>query len=137
MKAIPLNRLLMLQLLYSFAGVIYNVGSLLALRNELAAWAPTDPVMGAGAMSLVGLFVAAGLLKNLALYRVLMAIAVVLFGYGGVVAHLLNIGHLELYQSVWTWAGAIGVNSFGLVLNLMAALGWFTRNETGSRQLPS
>ena len=127
MKTIPLNRLLMLQLAYSFAGVMYNVGSLLALRNELPAWAPTDPVMGAGAMSLVGLFVATGLLKNLTPYRVLMAIAVVLAGYGGVIAHLLNIGHLELYQSVWTWAGAIGVNSFGLVLNLMAAFGWFVR----------
>ena len=127
MKAIPLNRLLMLQLVYSFAGVMYNVGSLSALRNELPAWAPTDPVMGAGAMSLVGLFVAAGLLKNLTLYRVLMGIVVVLAGYGGVVVHLLNIGHLELYQSVWTWAGAIGINSFGLVLNLMAACGWFAR----------
>ena len=69
MKRILLNRLLMLQLAYSFAGVMYNVGSLLALRNELPAWAPTDPVMGAAGMSLVGLFVAAGLLKNLALYR--------------------------------------------------------------------
>ena len=128
MKPILLNRLLMLQLAYSFAGVMYNVGSLLALRNELPAWAPTDPVMGAAGMSLVGLFVAAGLLKNLALYRVLMAIAVVLAGYGGVVAHLLNIGHLDLYQSVWTWAGAIGVNSFGLVLNLVAALGWYKRS---------
>ena len=88
-------------------------------------------------MSLVGLFVAAGLLKNLVLYRVLMAVAVVLAGYGGVVVHLLNIGHLELYQSVWTWAGAIGVNRFGLVLNLIAAFGWFTRNDTGSKQLPS
>ena len=88
-------------------------------------------------MSLVGLFVAAGLLENLALYRVVMVVAVVLAGYGGVVAHLVSIGHLELYQSVWTWAGAIGVNSFGLALNLMAAFGWFTRNETGSRQLAS
>ena len=118
----------MLQLAYSFAGVMYNVGSLLALRNGLPAWAPTDPVMGAAGMSLVALFVAAGLLNNLALYRVLMAVTVALAGYGGVVAHLINIGHMELYQSVWTWAGAIGVNSFGLVLNLMAALGWFTRN---------
>ena len=129
MKIMSLNRLLMLQLLYSFAGVMYNVGSLLALRNELPAWAPTDPVMGAGAMSLVGLFVATGLLQNLGLYRVLMAIAVVLAGYGGVIVHLLNAGHLELYHSVWTWAGAIGVNSFGLVLNVIAALGWFSRTN--------
>lgn len=103
-------------------------GSLLALRNGQPAWASTDPVMGVVGMSLVGLFVAAGLFKNLILYRVLMAIAVVLAGYGGIVAHLLNIGHLDLYQSVWTWAGAIGVNSFGLVLNLMAVFGRFQRN---------
>jgi hypothetical protein len=50
-----------------------------------------------------------------------------LYGYGGVLSHLLNISHLDLYQSVWTWAGAIGVNSFGLVLNLVAALGWYKR----------
>lgn len=129
MKRIALNRLLMLQLVYSFTGVMYNVGSLLALRDGLPAYAPTDPVIGAAGMSLVALFVAAGLLENLVLYRVLMGIAVVLAGYAGVVAHLLNIGHLELYQSVWTWAGAIGVNSFGLVLNSMAAFGWFTRDR--------
>jgi hypothetical protein len=45
----------------------------------------------------------------------------------GVITHLLNIGHLELYQSVWTWAMAIGINGFGLALNLAAAFGWFSR----------
>lgn len=128
MKRIPLGRLLQLQMLYAFLGIMYNVGSLLALRNGQPAWASTDPVMGVVGMALVGLFVAAGLFKNLILYRVLMALAVILAGYGGIVAHLLNINHLELYQSVWTWAGAIGVNSFGLVLNLMAVFGRFQRN---------
>lgn len=128
MKRIPLGRLLQLQMLYAFLGIMYNVGSLLALRNGQPAWASTDLVMGVVGMALVGLFVAAGLFKNLILYRVLMAIAVVLAGYGGIAVHLLNIGHLDLYQSVWTWAGAIGVNSFGLVLNLMAVFGRFQRN---------
>lgn len=128
MKQILLNRLLMLQILYGYLGVMYNFGSLLALRNDEAVWSSTDPVMGVASMSLYILFICAGLMKKLTLYRVLMGAAVVLYGYGGVITHLLNIGHLELYQSIWTWAGAIGVNAFGVVLNLLAAFGWFTRN---------
>lgn len=78
-------------------------------------------------VALYGLFLSAGLMKNLTLYRVLMVAAVFLLGYGGVITHLINIGHMELYQSVWTWAGAIGINAFGLALNLAAAFGWFAR----------
>ena len=133
MRRIALNRLLMLQMFYCFGGIMYNVGSLLTLRNGQPAWASTDPVMGVVGMSLYGLFLSAGLMKSLTLYRVLMVVAIFMLGYSGVLAHLLNIGHLKLYQSVWTWAGAIGVNSFGLVLNLTAALGGYTRNGMGGK----
>jgi hypothetical protein len=51
---------------------------------------------------------------------------VILFGYGGVIVHLLNANQLELYQSVWTWTAAIVINGFGLLLNLTAAIGWFS-----------
>ena len=128
-RPLPLNRLLMLQLAYCFTGIMYNVGSMLALRNDQAAWASTDAVMGVAGMPLYGLFVTTGLMKNLILYRLLMGVSVVLLGYGGVITHLLNTGHMELYQSVWTWVGAIGINGFGLALNLAAALGWFTRTS--------
>ena len=57
-----------------------------------------------------------------------MGASVLLLGYGGIVVHLLHMGHLEYYQSVWSWAGAIGINSFGLVLNLAAGFGHI---ETG------
>ena len=127
MRRIPLNRLLMLQMAYAFIGIMYNVGSLLDQRNGQPAWASTDAVMGVVGVALYGLFLSAGLMKNLTLYRVLMGASVVLLGYGGVLTHLLNIGHLDLYQSVWTWAGAIGINGFGLVLNLLAAFGRFAR----------
>lgn len=126
MRRIPLNRLLMLQMAYCFAGIMYNVGSLLAQRNGQPAWASTDAVMGVVGVALYGLFLSAGLMKSLTLYRVLMGVSVVLLGYGGVIVHLLNIGHMELYQSVWTWAAAIGTNGFGLALNLVAAFGWFS-----------
>ena len=129
MRRIPLNRLLMLQMAYAFIGIMYNVGSLLDQRNGQPAWASTDAVMGVFGVALYGLFLSAGLMKNPALYRALMGVSVVLLGYGGVVTHLLNIGHMELYQSVWTWLAAPTINGFGLVLNLAAALGWFTRTE--------
>ena len=121
-----MNRLLMLQMVYCFTGIMYNVGSLLAQRSGLPAWASTDAVTGVAGVALYGLFLSSGLMKSLTLYRILMAASLVLFGYGGVILHLLNIGHLEVYQSVWTWAGAIGINTFGLSLNLMAASGWFS-----------
>ena len=127
MRPMPLNRLLMLQMGYAFAGIMYNVGSLLAQRNLEPAWASTDAVIGVAGMALYGLFLSAGLMKRLTLYRVLMVASVFLLGYGGVITHLLNIGHMELYQSVWTWVLAIGINAFGLVLNLVAAFGWFAR----------
>ena len=117
----------MLQMAYAFIGIMYNVGSLLDQRNGQPAWASTDAVMGVVGVALYGLFLSAGLMKNPALYRVLMGVSVVLLGYGGVITHLLNVGHLELYQSVWTWTGAIATNGFGLALNLAAALGWFAR----------
>ena len=118
----------MLQMAYAYVGIMYNVGSLLAVRNDLAAWASTDAVVGVAGMSLYGLFLAAGLMKNLSLYRVLMGASVVLLGYGGVITHLLNTGQMELYQSAWTWTAAIGINGIGLALNLAAALGWFSRS---------
>lgn len=128
-KIIPLNRLLILQMIYCFMGIMYNIGSLLAQRNGQQAWASTDAVMGIVGVALYGLFLSAGLLSSLNLYRILMALSVVLLGYSGIITHLLNIGDMELYQSVLTWAGAIGINTFGLVLNLMAAFGLFIRNH--------
>ena len=50
-----------------------------------------------------------------------MAVAIVVLGYSGGLTHLLNFGHLHLYQSVWTWTGAIAVNGFRVLLNLVAA----------------
>jgi hypothetical protein len=127
MKSVPLNKLLMLQMAYCFTGIMYNVCSLLAQRNGQQAWASTDAVTGVAFVALYGLFLSAGLMKNLTPYRILMAVSVILFGYGGVIVHILNMGHLELYQSVWTWVGAIVINGFGLWLNLTATWGWYAR----------
>lgn len=129
MRPLSVNRLLMLQMGYAYAGIMYNVGSLFAQRGGQAPWASTDAVVGVAAMSLYGLFLSTGLMKNLNLYRVLMGVSVLLFGYSGVMIHLLNLGNQELYQSFWTWIAAPTINGFGLALNLAAACGWFKHKE--------
>lgn len=109
MKSVPLNKLLMLQMAYCFTGIMYNVCSLLAQRNGQQAWASTDAVVGVAVVALYGLFLSTGLMQNLSSYRILMAISVILFGYGGVGVHLVSADQMALYQSAWTWAAAIGI----------------------------
>ena len=123
--SLTLNRLVFLQIIYCAAGFLYNVASLLALRDGDAAWAPTDAVFGVAGMTIYLLSVATAMLEQKIVYRILMAIAVVLMGYSGVLKHLLNFGDLHLYQSVWTWLSAIMVNSSGAVLALIGACGLY------------
>lgn len=122
---LTLNRLVFLQLIYCVMGLLYNVGSMLEVRTGDPAWAPTDAVFGVVGMSTYLLFVATAQLEQQTVYRLLMAIAVVLMGYNGVLKHVMNIGDLSLYHSLWTWLSAILVNSAGTVLALVGALGWY------------
>lgn len=130
MKQLSLRSLLILQIVYFFLGNMYNVGSLLVIRNGEPAWASTDALFGVVSMSVYGLCLSTGLLKNLRLYRLLMGLLVILLGYGGVITHILNFGKMELYHSILTWCGAIVINSYGLTLNIMAVLGKFKRDVT-------
>ena len=129
---LTLNRLIFLQIIYCAAGLLYNMASLLALRDGAAAWAPTDAVFGVVGMTTYLLFVATAMLEQNVVYRFLMAIAVVLMGYNGVLKHVLNSNDLHLYQSVWTWLSAILVNSSGTVLALIGACGLFQSSSTQS-----
>ena len=107
MPSIPLNRLLIAQMVCAYAGIMYNVGSLLDQRAGEPSWASTDAVIGVAGMALYGLFLSSGLLKNLALYRLLMGLSVLLLGYNGVISHLLNYAHMEMYQSLWAWGSRL------------------------------
>ena len=129
---LTLNRLIFLQIIYCAAGLLYNVASLLALRDGAAAWAPTDAVFGVVGMTTYLLFVATAMLEQKSIYRFLMAVAVLLMGYNGVLKHVLNFNDLQLYQSVWTWLAAILVNSSGTVLALIGACGLFQNSSTQS-----
>jgi len=77
-------------------------------------------------MTLYALFLVPGFLKKITLYRVLMGLAVVLMGYGGVFQHIGKIMHTpELYCCTAAMVIGPGINVFGLILNLMAAFGRF------------
>jgi hypothetical protein len=124
-----LTRLLTFQIIYALMGLGYNVVSYflaLAGKEQLSA---TDPVTGAIVMVVYALFLVPGMLRYVIPYRILMVIAIVVFGYGGIYAHIANFidSGFSLYSSPLAWVLAVGINVFGLVFNVIAALGWFRK----------
>ena len=127
-SGLTLPLLLKLQVFYCFLGIGYNVVSLIGSRTGGEALAPTNPVMGMVVMAVYGGCLAVGALGYGRIYRVLMALAVLVLGYGGVVVHLVNYtaGRTFLYYSIVTWGAALAINLFGIVLNFIGALGLFS-----------
>lgn len=125
-----LKRLLTLQLVYLILGIGYNAVSYVAVLMGRPRFSATDPITGAVSMAVYGLFLVPGALRWLKTYRVLMLVALLVFGYGGVVKHILNlISDPSLYSSIWAWGAAVGINLFGVILNLIAAAGWFKNGD--------
>jgi hypothetical protein len=121
-----LSDLLRLQVIYVILGILYNAVSLYLISQGGKGLAPTQPVMGTISMLVYALFLIPGFLHKRTLYRILMGAAVLVIGYGGVVTHIINIfTQPQLYLSTLSWALAVGINLFGLVLNIVAALGKF------------
>lgn len=127
-----LKRLLTLQFVYLILGVGYNAVSFGAAAMGKPKLSATDPATGAIVMAIYGLCLIPGALRYFKTYRVLMLIAVFVFGYGGVVVHILNlINDPSLYSSIWAWAAAVAINLFGLILNIIAVGGWFKNGKGG------
>ncbi len=127
-----LNKLLKLQLFYCFLGVLFNVISCFYLFQNGETLTPTSPILGIIVMSIYGVFLLAGQMKRITLYRTLMFLAVVAFGYSGIIKHFITLNDSpELYYSIMIGIVAILINSFGVVLNITAALGRFkiAKNE--------
>ena len=77
-------------------------------------------------MTLYATFLIPGFLKKVTFYRVLMGIAVLLMGYGGVIKHIdLTQNSPALYCCTAAMIVGPGINVFGLVLNIMGASGKF------------
>jgi hypothetical protein len=127
-SGLSLNLLLILQAVYCLAGIGYNVISLILSRTGGTPLSATNPVTGMIVMAVYGGCLVVGALRYVRIYRVLMALSLLVFGYGGVIVHVMNFAadRTFLYSSMTAWAVAIGINVFGLVLNLVAALGFFS-----------
>lgn len=126
-----LKKLLILQVIYAVLGVGYNVISHLIVSGGGQALSATIPVVGGAYMLGYGLALTPGFFKKIVPYRILMGFAVLIFGYGGVVVHILNAaeGHTDLYRSMTAFVLAVAINVFGLVWNIWAVSGKFTIDE--------
>jgi hypothetical protein len=121
-----LNRLLRLQLLYCAAGLAYNLASLSVVLRGGEPLATTSPVLGAAFMLLYGVCLLPGRMGQLGLYRILMAVFLLVGGYGGIAVHLIDFSRdPTLYASPVAWFLAVAINGFGWILNGLAALGRF------------
>jgi len=125
-----LKRLLILQVIYALLGVGYNVVSHLIVSGGGQALSATVPVVGGAFMLGYGIALIPGFFKKVVPYRLLMGAAIIIFGYGGIVTHILNAseGHMESYSSVTAWILAVGINVFGLIWNIWAVSGKFSIN---------
>ena len=126
---ISLQRLIQLQFFYYALGMVFNFASMYAIGQGEQQLTPNDPYFGCLSMTIYAFFLLPGLKQKIIPYRVLMLLAIILIGYGGVVRHI------ELYQNdpalYASTAAAIigpGINIFGLILNLIAAGGLFRRD---------
>jgi len=123
-----LSTLLLLQVIYFILGILYNGVSLFLISQGQPALAPTQPVTGTITMVIYALFLIPGYLRKITLYRILMGVAILVIGYGGVVTHIINIfTQPQVYSSIISWTAAVGINLFGLVLNIIAVSGKFKR----------
>ena len=104
--------------------MLFNAGSWYSLSNGAQQWTPNEPIASAMFMTLYATFLIPGFLKKETIYRILMGIAVLLMGYGGVVKHIGLIQDTpELYCCTTAMIIGPSINVFGLVLNLMGASG--------------
>ena len=102
--------------------------AILAVLSGGRPFSDTTPLTGGLSLALYALCLIPGFLRKIGIYRVLMGLAIAVFGYGGIIKHLLNYpGSLDHYASMTAYILAIGINVYGLILNVMAAAGKFER----------
>lgn len=128
-----LSVLLKLQLAYAATGAGFNAVSLLAGALGMKALTPTNPYLGLMVMLVYASFLLTAYKGHLALYRLLMVCALLLFGYSGVYVHIVQMHQQpELYYSSGIAITAIVINVFGWLLNFIAALGCFNCKNPAS-----
>ncbi|QJF51961.1 hypothetical protein [Roseobacter ponti] len=130
---IDLSKLILLQYVFAAASLTY-----LSVSWVLQA-TTGEPLSAAAIIPSILMFVVYAAVLYLAragrigLYRIMMILAILLFGFGGVVGNItryLQTG-LEFYAGFGAWATAVAINAFGTVLNIIALLGLFRTDLPG------
>ena len=105
-----LKRLLSVQFVYCLLGVGYNLASYLQISAGSPPLSATPPLVGGISMFVYGICLTPGIFGAVTVYRVLMGLAIIVYGYGGIVKHLINFYQNGLigYSSLAAWAIAIG-----------------------------
>jgi hypothetical protein len=115
--------------LYAALGIGYNVVSMVVTASAGRGLSHTNPVTSIVSLLIYILALIPGFLGRLTIYRILAFASILVFGYDGVLTHILRYPNLESYYSPATWAVAIAINAFGLILNIMAAAGIFQNDR--------
>lgn len=111
----------MLQFIYILLGIFFNLLSYKMIIVNHEGLTPTNPLMGVLAMLIYASFLLTGYYKKILWYRVLMVISILVFGYSGIIKHVISFSQEpDLYYSLHSALLAIGINLFGLLLNLIA-----------------
>ncbi|MXU64314.1 hypothetical protein [Oceanomicrobium pacificus] len=125
------KRLLAGQLLFGLAALAFLTASLI-WRQTTGAPLSVAPVLPSMAMFLVYLGILdLGRRGYVGWYRIGMIPALLVFGGGGVIGNILRYLEAGLadYASLPVFVIAVGINSFGTLLNLCAALGLFQKDD--------
>lgn len=130
---ISLSRLLKLQWVYVILGVGYNIVSYFVVISGGQQLSTTSPFRGAPAMLMYGLFMIAAYKNRFKLYRFLMFLSILIYGWGGIGIHIMKYSKdPSLYASFTAWVLAVGINVFGLALSLIAVSGRYLVNDQPS-----
>lgn len=130
-RKLMISTLLKLQLLYCALGIGYNIVNYVSALSGGKPLSSTSPVVGTVVMVIYGLSLISGLKLFYKVYRLLMLLFIVIFGYGGIIQHFIVYSKQpEAYASMITWLVAIGINLFGFGLNILAVAGWFEKNSS-------
>jgi len=116
-----LHPLLPLQALYALCGFAFNAHSFCRVVRGRTALTSTPPAMGMGVMAAYALALMPGIYGPLWAYRCLMALALIVLGYGGVLKHLRQRRRMVLSdQSISAWRLALSINLYGLLVNFLS-----------------
>ncbi|RLA48417.1 MAG: hypothetical protein DRR42_16775 [Gammaproteobacteria bacterium] len=126
---IKLCTLLWCQLTFYLLAIGYLTASYLSLSGGGPAFSTANPITSGIILTIYCTFLLAGILQAHTVYRILMGISVIGFGYGGVIYHIINYSQtgLEGYASFAAWLIAILFNAYGVVFNFIAASGKYEK----------